>query len=48
MEDAGVRLNDLWIACTAIQHNLTIVSEDSDFKQISKARQLNVECWKTT
>ena len=48
IEDAGVRQNDLWIACTAIQHNLTIVSEDSDFQIISQARQLNVECWKTT
>jgi tRNA(fMet)-specific endonuclease VapC len=28
IKDAGVRINDLWIACTAIQHDLIIVSED--------------------
>lgn len=46
IEEAGVRLNDLWIACTAIQHKLTIVSEDSDFIQMSKVQPLLLECWK--
>ncbi len=47
IKDAGVRINDLWIACTAIQHNLIIVSEDSDFRVMNQVRDLKVECWKT-
>lgn len=47
IKDAGVRINDLWIACTAIQHNLIIVSEDSDFRVMNQVRNLKVECWKT-
>jgi tRNA(fMet)-specific endonuclease VapC len=46
LENAGVRLNDLWIACTAIQHSLVIVSQDSDFQQINKVVPLQIECWK--
>ena len=48
LENAGVRLNDLWIACTAIQYSLIIVSQDSDFEQIKKATPLQIECWKNT
>jgi tRNA(fMet)-specific endonuclease VapC len=47
IKDAGIHPNDLWIACTAIQYDLTIISEDSDFKQISKVRPLKLECWKS-
>ncbi|MDF5739584.1 MULTISPECIES: type II toxin-antitoxin system VapC family toxin [unclassified Nostoc] len=47
IKDIGIYPNDLWIACTAIQYNLTIVSEDSDFKQMSTVRSLNLECWKS-
>lgn len=47
IKDAGVRINDLWIACTAIQHNLIVVSEDSDFKVMNQVRNLKLECWKT-
>ncbi|WP_293119047.1 DUF5615 family PIN-like protein [Moorena sp. SIO4G3] len=43
MEDAGVGINDLWIACTAIQHNLIIVSEDRDYRKIGVAESRN-EC----
>lgn len=50
ISEAGVRLNDLWIACTAIEHGLIIVSQDSDFESINRARnldsKLNLECWK--
>jgi len=46
LENAGIRLNDLWIACTAIQHSLIIVSQDSDFKRISEVMPLKIECWK--
>lgn len=47
IKDAGVRINDLWIACSAIQHNLIIVSEDSDFRVMNQVRNLKIECWKT-
>ncbi|BAZ28716.1 hypothetical protein NIES4074_11500 [Cylindrospermum sp. NIES-4074] len=47
IQDAGIHSNDLWIACTAIQHNLTIVSEDSDFQQMNKVKSLKLECWKS-
>lgn len=46
IKDAGVRINDLWIACTAIQHNLIIVSEDRDYRKMNKVRNLKLECWK--
>ncbi|GAA6614701.1 type II toxin-antitoxin system VapC family toxin [Scytonema sp. NUACC26] len=46
IKDAGVRINDLWIACTAIQHNLIIVSEDRDFRVMNQVRSLQLECWK--
>lgn len=45
IKDAGIYQNDLWIACTAIQHNLTIVSTDNDFLNISKASPLKLDCW---
>jgi tRNA(fMet)-specific endonuclease VapC len=47
IQDAGIHSNDLWIACTAIQYDLTIVSQDNDFKQMSKVRPLKIECWKS-
>ncbi|MDF5724626.1 MAG: type II toxin-antitoxin system VapC family toxin, partial [Rhizonema sp. PD37] len=46
LKEVGIFHNDLWIACTAIQHNLIIVSEDRDFKQMCKVRSMNLECWK--
>jgi tRNA(fMet)-specific endonuclease VapC len=47
IQDAGIHYNDLWIACTAIQYDLTIVSQDNDFKQMSKVKPLKIECWKS-
>ena len=37
-----IPINDLWIAATAIQHNLTLVTRDIDFNVIS---QLTKERW---
>ncbi len=45
IEALGVSDNDLWIAAVALQHSLTIVSSDSDFKRISEARELQLETW---
>jgi tRNA(fMet)-specific endonuclease VapC len=46
IKEAGVRINDLWIACTAIQHDMIIVSEDRDFRVMNQVRNLKLECWK--
>ena len=45
MLDLGFDENDLWIAAIALQHNLTIVSADSDFSRMQPAKQLSVESW---
>lgn len=41
----GFGENDLWIAAIALQHNLTIVSADSDFQRIKEVKTLSVESW---
>jgi tRNA(fMet)-specific endonuclease VapC len=43
--DLGFDENDLWIAAIALQHNLTIVSADSDFQRIKQVRALSIESW---
>jgi tRNA(fMet)-specific endonuclease VapC len=43
--DLGFDENDLWIAAIALQHNLTIVSADSDFQRIRTVKTLSVESW---
>ena len=45
IEKLGYKSHDVWIASTAIQHNLTVVSEDGVFKRISEVRELRTECW---
>lgn len=43
--DLGFGENDLWIAAIALQHNLTVVSTDSDFQRIQQVKTLTVESW---
>ncbi|NES00308.1 MAG: type II toxin-antitoxin system VapC family toxin [Symploca sp. SIO1B1] len=45
--DIGFDDNDLWIAAVALQHNLTLVSADSDFQHIQTVQDLSVENWYT-
>ncbi|NEP58913.1 MAG: type II toxin-antitoxin system VapC family toxin [Symploca sp. SIO2G7] len=45
--DIGLSQHDLWIAAVALQHNLTIVSADSDFQRIQTLGGLSVENWYT-
>jgi tRNA(fMet)-specific endonuclease VapC len=39
----GFDENDIWIAAIALQHGLTVVSDDSDFQRIKEVRELSVE-----
>jgi tRNA(fMet)-specific endonuclease VapC len=41
----GFKDNDVWIAATAIQHNLILVSGDSDIMRLSGMEGLRVENW---
>ncbi|MDM3855179.1 MAG: type II toxin-antitoxin system VapC family toxin [Aphanizomenon gracile PMC649.10] len=43
--DLGIGENDLWIAATAIENNLIVVSRDSDFKKIQQAWDFSLENW---
>jgi len=45
VESLGFKDNDLWIASVAIQHNLTLVSNDSHVMRLSGVIGLRVENW---
>ena len=45
MSNLGFTDHDLWIAATAIQHKLILVSADSDFKRINEVQPLFWESW---
>ena len=44
-EKMGFRDNDMWISAVAIQHDLTVVSADSDFQRLKLIEDLEVETW---
>lgn len=37
--------NDLWVAAIALQHQLTLVSCDSDFQRMQQAKSFFLESW---
>ncbi len=45
--DIGFSQHDLWIAAIAFQHDLTLVSADSDFQRIQSVCDLPIETWYT-
>ncbi|RCJ16628.1 twitching motility protein PilT [Nostoc sp. ATCC 43529] len=45
IQNLGFDDNDLCIAATAIYHNITLVSADSDFTRIQQVYSFSVESW---
>jgi len=45
IQKLGFRDNDIWIAAVAKQHDLSIVSGDSDFQRLQSVEDLRVESW---
>jgi len=48
LSDIGIQESDLWIASVAVEHDLTLVSADSDFRRIQAIRNLSLETWYTS
>jgi tRNA(fMet)-specific endonuclease VapC len=46
ISNLGFTDHDLWIVATAIQHNLTLVSADSDLQRIHQVQPFSLESWK--
>lgn len=45
IENIGISDNDLWIACTAFYHELSIVSADSDFLRMQAVMNFSLASW---
>jgi len=45
LESLGLFDNDLWIASIAIQHELTLITQDSDFKKLQGFEGLKIMIW---
>ncbi|MBW4543398.1 MAG: type II toxin-antitoxin system VapC family toxin [Symplocastrum torsivum CPER-KK1] len=45
IEELGMSENDLWIASTALRHEITLVSADSDFQRMREVRAFSLESW---
>ena len=42
----GFTDHDIWIVATAIQHELTLVSADSDLQRIQQVQSFSLESWR--
>jgi tRNA(fMet)-specific endonuclease VapC len=45
LESLGFFDNDLWIAATAIQHDLILITQDSDFEKLQGFEGLKIMLW---
>ncbi|MGD1901551.1 MAG: type II toxin-antitoxin system VapC family toxin [Geitlerinemataceae cyanobacterium] len=45
LESLGIGDNDLWIAATALQHRLTLITADRDFDRLAPLCNLTIDTW---